>query len=147
MNQEKILQMQIIEQEFNQFSQQLELIEQNILEMQELRRSLAEVDKDESKEILASLGRGIYIPVEIKDKKLIVEIGKKNLIKKTIPETINLIEEQITKLGIGKESIRRKLEDLQAEIENIANEDKKNILEHKHSHDSECGHNHDKERE
>lgn len=147
MNQEKILQMQIIEQEFNQFSQQLELIDQNILEMQELKRSLAEVEKDNSKEILASLGRGIYIPVEIKDKKLIVEIGKKNLIKKTIPETINLIEEQINKLSIGKESIRRKLEDLQDEIENIASEDEKNISEHKHSHECKRGHNHGKERE
>jgi len=100
-------------------NQQLQMIEQSVVEMQDLELSLVDLEKDESKDILANLGKGIYIPVEIKDKKLIVEVGKKNFVKKTIPETKDLITEQLTKLVAAKSQTLERLESLQKEIQQI----------------------------
>jgi len=117
MNQQQIIQTQIMEQEAQQLNQQIQLIEQNIAEIQDLNISLDEINKKESKEILASLGKGINIPVDIKDKKLIVEVGKKNFVKKTIPETKNIIKEQLEKLISAKDQILERLDTLHKEIE------------------------------
>ena len=119
MEQQQIMQMQMFEQEAQQLNQQLQLIEQNISEMQDLELSLDEIDKKENNEILANLGKGIYIPVEIKDKKLIVEVGNKNFVKKTISETKDIIKEQLIKLVGAKSQISERLESLQSEIETL----------------------------
>jgi prefoldin alpha subunit len=119
MEQQQIMQIQMMEQEAQQLNQQLQMIEQSVVEMQDLELSLVDLEKDESKDILANLGKGIYIPVEIKDKKLIVEVGKKNFVKKTIPETKDLITEQLTKLVAAKSQTLERLESLQKEIQQI----------------------------
>jgi prefoldin alpha subunit len=122
---EKIFQLQMMEQEMNQLDQQVQLIDQHLTEMQKLKESLEELDKTEEKKILASLGKGIYLPAEITDKKLVVEVGNKNLVKKTIPETIHIVEEQIGKLNEAKGQITERVEALQTEILNIINEAQK----------------------
>jgi len=119
MNQEQIMQMQMMEQEANQLNQQLEIIDQNIKEMQELAESLVELEKDDCKEILTNLGKKIYLPVEVKEKKLIVEVGNKNFVEKSVPETKKVLEEQIKKLMAAKTDIVSKLEDMQVEMQNV----------------------------
>jgi prefoldin alpha subunit len=116
MNNEQIMQIQMIEQEAQQLNQQLQLIDQNVVEMQELNLGLEELEKKESKEFLASLGKGIYIPVEIKDKKLTVEIGHKHFVKKSIPDTQEVINQQLVKLVSAKSQILERLESLQEEV-------------------------------
>jgi|TARA_B100002003_G_C13652637_1_gene331942 prefoldin alpha subunit len=129
MDQQQIIQIQMFEQEAQQLNQQLQLIEQNVSEMQDLELSLDEIEKKENNEILANLGKGIYIPVEIKDKKLIVEVGNKNFIKKTIPEAKEIIREQLVKLISAKSQISERLNALQSEIgkmmEGVEKESKK----------------------
>lgn len=119
MNQEQIMQIQIMEQESNQLNQHLQLVEENLSEMQELKLSLEELEKINNKDILANLGKKIYLPVEIKEKKLIVDVGNKNFVKKTIPETKNIIEDQIKKLLDGKEKITEELEKLQERVNKL----------------------------
>ena len=109
----------MMEQETQQLNQQLQLIDQNVSEMQELELSLEEIDKEDSKELLANLGKGIYIPVEIKDKKLIVEVGKKNFVKKTIPQAKEIIKNQLEKLVAAKAQTMERLEALQTEINGL----------------------------
>jgi len=122
MNQEQIIKIQIMEQEANQLNEHLKLIEQNINEMQELVVSLDEVDKKESQEILANIGKRIYIPVKITDKKLIVEVGNKHFVKKSIPETKKVIEEQLGNLIGAKTEIMEKLEEIQEKMKAIIEE-------------------------
>jgi len=131
MNQEQLIQLQIIEQEAQQLEQQSQIIEQNIIEMQNLNNSLEELEKTDKKEILANIGRGIYIPAEIKDKNLTVEVGNKVFVKKSIPETKKIVEEQIEKLDEAREQIKDRLDDLREEVDQfMKSEDKnKNISE------------------
>ncbi len=119
MDHQKILQIQIIEQESNQLNQQLQLIDQNISDLQEIELSLDAIEKNQGKEILSNLGKGIYLPVNIKEKKLIIEIGNKHFIKKSIPQTKEVIEEQIKKLFVGKTEIMTRLNDLQEQVNTL----------------------------
>lgn len=129
MNNEQIMQIQMIEQEAQQLNQQLQLIDQNVAEMQELNLGLEELEKKESKEFLASLGKGIYIPVEIKDKKLTVEIGHKHFVKKSIPDTQEVINQQLVKLVGAKSQILERLECLQEEVNILIQKQDKNEKE------------------
>jgi len=115
MDQEQIIRIQMMEQEVNQLNEQLKLIDQNIIDMNELKESLDEIAKG-GKDILANLGKRIYIPVEIKDKNLIVEVGKGNFVKKSIEDTKAISEDQIQKLNEAKTQIMGKLDELQGEM-------------------------------
>ena len=131
MNQEKIIQIQMIEQEANQLNEQVRLIEQNIREMAELKESLEEIEKlKKGDEILANLGKRIFIPVEVKDKNLIVDVGNRKFVKKSVLETSRIIDEQTEDLMNARGQIAGRLEDLQEEMKNliddIQNEERKN---------------------
>jgi len=119
MNQEQIIQMQALEQEADALNQQLQLIEQNLSEIKDLGLSLEEIEKKDNKNILVNIGKKIYLPVEIKDNNLFVEVGEGNFIKKTGSETKKLIEEQIEKLILGKEEITKRLDELQQEANEL----------------------------
>lgn len=119
MNQEQLIQLQVIEQEAQQLEQQSQLVQQNLVEMQNLISSLDELEKTDKKEILASIGRGIYIPAEIKDKTLSVEVGNKIFVKKSISETKKIIEEQINRLDEARQQIEEKIEELRIEVNQV----------------------------
>ena len=119
MKQEQIIQIQMMEQEVNQLNQQLQMIEQNIKEMSELLESLEEIGNEGNRDILANLGKRIFIPVEIKDKNLIVEVGKGNFVKKSVPETKEVIEKESKKLIEGRNQIMERLTSLQIEMNNL----------------------------
>ena len=124
MENEQLIQLQVIEQEAQQLEQQLQLIEQSLIEMQNLSSSLDELEKTDKKEILANIGRGIYIPAEIKDKNLTVEVGNKVFVKKSIPETKEIIEDQIQRLGSVRKQISNKIEDLRQEVNQLMKSEK-----------------------
>ncbi len=119
MNQEQIMQIQMMQQEMNQINEKLQMIEQHISEMQELESSLEEIEKADKEEILINLGKKIYLPVKITDKNLIVNVGNKNLVKKSISETKELTQEQIKKLIVAKSEISLQLEQMQEEANNL----------------------------
>jgi prefoldin alpha subunit len=116
MDNEKIIQLQIIEQEANQLDQQFQLVEQHLSEMQKLNESMSELEKTKEKKIFANIGKGIYIPAEITGKMLLVEVGNKNMVRKTISETKKIIEEQLGKLINAKTQISERIEELQMQM-------------------------------
>jgi len=116
MDQQQIIQIQMMEQEANQLNQQLQLIEQHLKEMQKLQEGLDELENSEEKDILANIGKGIYIPAKITDKTLIVEVGKGNLVKKSIGETKAIVQDQLIKLISAKQQLNERLNSLQTEM-------------------------------
>lgn len=119
-SQEQAVKVQMMEQEANQLNAQLQLIEQNIIEMQELVSALGEIENED--EIMANLGKRIFIPVRIKEKKLVVDVGKGNFVKKSIPDVKKIIEEQISGLMNRKGRIMKGLEELQEQMERLFSE-------------------------
>lgn len=148
MNQEHLMKFQMLQEEASQLNQQVQLVEQNIGEISEIKESLEELENKETKELLANLGKKIYIPVEIKEKYLIVEVGNKKLVKKSFSETKELISEQLKKLNTARSQISERLESLQGEAENIMMEIEKARGESKiknHKHGPNCKHGEDEE--
>ena len=105
---------QMLEQQIVAIQQQLQAVEQTLLDMASLNLGLDEIKKD--KEILSPIGAGIFAKAKLISEELIVAIGEKNYIKKSIPETKNLIQEQIMKLEKIKESLEGEFEKINEEI-------------------------------
>jgi len=107
---------QIFEQQIMYLQEQINLIEQAIVDLSSLKEGLDEI---KNKDILAPVGRGVFVKAKIISDKLIVDIGNKNLVEKNIPETKELIKEQIDKLGKNKETLEAELIKLDDEIKEI----------------------------
>lgn len=97
-NQEVIYKLGMMEQQLQQLQQQLEAVERGINELERLEMGLDEIPGSKDKEILAQIGRGIYVKAKLVSEELTVSIGDNNFVKKSVPETKELIKEQIQKL-------------------------------------------------
>lgn len=139
MDREQLIKLQVIGQEVEQLNSHVQTIEQNISEMTELKESIEEIGKKENQEILINIGKKIFIPVKVMNNNLIVDIGNKNLIKKSAPETRKIIEYQIEKLNETKDQILTRLKDLESEMDFLVKEYSKEHKEHK-CNDEDCKH-------
>lgn len=113
---ELMIKFQMYEQQIKQVQQQLEAIEQAIIEMNSLNLGLDELKGAKDKEILASVGKGIFIKAKILSEELTVDVGGKNFVKKDISSTKKLIEEQIKKLEEVKKDLEGSLEKTNEEL-------------------------------
>ena len=114
--QELMLKLSMHEQQIQQLQQQLQAIEQAIVEMDSLNLGLDELVGSKDKEILAQIGRGIFAKTKLLSEELIVDIGGKNFVKKSIPDTKKIIEEQIKKLEDVKKELENNLEKINEEL-------------------------------
>ncbi|MDP3758335.1 MAG: prefoldin subunit alpha [Candidatus Daviesbacteria bacterium] len=112
--QELTFKFQMLEQQIMAIQQQLQAVEQTLIDMASLNLGLDEIKKD--KEILSPVGAGIFAKAKLISEELVVAIGEKNYVKKSIPETKKLIQEQISKLEKVKESLDSELEKINEEI-------------------------------
>ncbi len=124
-NQELLFKLSMFEQQMRQLQQQLQAVEQGIVELNTLSIDLNELEKGEGKEIFAAIGRGIFTKAKILSNELTVDIGEKNFVKKSVPETQRIINKQIEKLKDAKEELNRSLEELNKESEKIIAEGQK----------------------
>ena len=115
-NQELMFKLQMFEQQIQQLQQQLQAIEQGIVEMNSLNFGLDELVGKEGKEILAPIGRGIFVKSKLASEELTVDVGGRNIVKKTIPDTKKIIEEQIKKLEDVQKDLNNNLEKLSGEL-------------------------------
>ncbi len=97
--QEKFMQLQMLDQQYSQVMQQLQFIEQELLELDEFSKSLSHLQSSDEKEILAPLGRGVYMPASRHaEKKLYVEVGAGVVVLKTPDEAAKVVESQLEQL-------------------------------------------------
>ncbi|HJX49956.1 MAG TPA: prefoldin subunit alpha [Candidatus Nanoarchaeia archaeon] len=121
--QEILFKLSMYEQQMNNIGQQLQAIEKAIVDVSSINFGLDELKGKTGEEILASIGKGIFIKAKLVSEELIVDIGGKNLVEKSIPETQKIIKEQLKKLEEIKRELEGNLEEMNNQIQNI-------ILEH-----------------
>ncbi|MCX6746831.1 MAG: prefoldin subunit alpha [Candidatus Pacearchaeota archaeon] len=107
---ELLMKLGMFEQQIQQLQQQIEAVERGIVELNSLDIGLDELINGKDKEIFASIGRGIFIKAKLISEELNVDVGGGNFVRKTIPETKELIEEQIEKLEDVKKELEHNLE-------------------------------------
>ena len=116
-NQEKLIRASIMEQEAKQLEQQLGMIEQHIIELGMLKTNLDELDKVKpGNELLANIGRNIFVKTELKSKELLVDIGSRIVVKKDTKEVKGLINRDIEKLVDVRDNLAQQLELIIREI-------------------------------
>jgi prefoldin alpha subunit len=127
MNQEELNQkfMQF-EQKIRQVQEQLGAIEQAILDMNQIKLGLDEIKGKKGEEIIAPIGRGVFVKAKLLSEELTVDVGGKNFVKKNIDETKKLINEQIEKLKSIKDELEMELEKINQEITSV-------MIEHEQS--------------
>jgi len=117
--QEIILRLSLYEQQMQQLQEQMQAIENGILELQSLCLGLNELEGKKDEEIMAHVGRGIFARAKLLEDDLLVDVGNKNFVKKTIPETQKIIEMQVKKFEAIKKEINSALEKLAEEMQKI----------------------------
>ena len=138
---------QMFEQQIMQTQEQLQAVEQGTLELKDLTSGLSELIGKEGKEILAPIGRGIFVKAKLLSEELTVDVGEKKFVKKSIEDTRKIIDEQLGKLTEVKG-------ELEAPLQGINQELTKTMFEHQAKKQSEecgcdpgkaceCGHNHE----
>ena len=124
--QEFLYRLSVFEQHIKQLHQQLQLIEKNILDLNSLDFGIDEIKGSVGKEILGQLGRGIFVKANITSEELIVDVGNKNFVKKSISDTKKIIKEQIEKLHEIEKELKDKLEEINEEMTELVLEAQKN---------------------
>ena len=114
--QELFFKLSMFEQQIQGIQQQLQAVEKAILDMSNLNLDLDELKGSKGKEILSSIGRGIFAKTELISEELIVDVGGKNFVKKSIPDTQEIIKEQIKKLEEAKEELNKALEEINNQL-------------------------------
>jgi len=110
---------QMFEQQIMQIQQQIQAVDQAIVEIDLLEKGLNDLTGKKDSEILAPMGKGIFAKTKLLSEELIVDVGSKNFITKSIPETQELIKVQLTKLQEVKKQLEEELEKINMELTKI----------------------------
>ena len=108
-----------IYQSSKEIEERSNFVDQQMSEIRNLVDELESVESMENKEMLSPLGIGTFLKTEITDKKLFVNVGQGVLVRKTIPETKEILEVQIKKLLTTKEELARQLAAGTEELQNL----------------------------
>lgn len=105
-----LMQASALEKYASELDENLSLITQQIEGLNDFSGYLSNLVNSDEKAILSSIGKGVFLKSEIKDKNLFVEVGAGVIVRKTPQELQKVVEEQIAKLDISKTALSAQLE-------------------------------------
>lgn len=114
---------QDFERQILSLQEQLRAVEQAIYDMSVISSGLEELKGKTGEEIMAQVGRGIFVKAKLVSEKILVDIGEGKLVEKTIDDTRDMILEQ-------KEKIRKMQDELEGEMEKVNQEITKTMQEY-----------------
>ena len=94
--QQNYMQFQMLQQQIEQASQQLEAINQAAQEIDISQEALQQLEKTKvDTEVLATICPGIFVKANLKEnQKLIVNVGSNTTVEKTVEQVVGMLEEQ-----------------------------------------------------
>ena len=123
--QDYLLKLSILQQEAGKIEEQLQLVNQQIAEFEILKMSLEKISKSGREEILAPVGKGVYLRTKPLENELFVNIGANIVLKKTPKEAEKIIDSQINELGKLKEDLVGNIEKINLQLQNLVEEAQK----------------------
>jgi len=113
LSQNEMLELNILDMQLRQMEQQAVMIEQQILEQQSLLLNLEELKKaKKGQSMIFPFSREIFVEGKLESSDVLVNIGSKTIVRKSIDEAKKIIEKQ-------KEKLVRINEEMHSQIENI----------------------------
>jgi prefoldin alpha subunit len=114
--QELMFKLSMFEQQIQGIQQQLQAVEKAIVEMESLRLGLDEIKGKKDQEIMAPVGKGIFVKAKLLSEDLTVDVGGRNFVKKSIPDTQKIIADQVKKLEDAKKDLEKAMEDINEDL-------------------------------
>lgn len=112
-----------LKQESEETEQQLGFVGEQIKELESFRESLIVLEENPEKEILSSLGRGVYLKNQrVSDGRLFVDVGANILVRKTPKEAREIVSEQIKKFIEARAHLLERLEAYRQEFSSMIEE-------------------------
>ncbi|MBI5804306.1 prefoldin subunit alpha [Candidatus Pacearchaeota archaeon] len=115
MNEEMLYKAIGLKEQSEELEKNIEFVNEQLAELVSLEESLSFFDERE-KEILAPLGKGIYLKSERKEDEFFVGVGAGIIVKKTPEEVRKIVQSQIVKLKETRMRIILKLEEYSREF-------------------------------
>ncbi len=100
----------LIERHISELRDKLEFVSSQLSELEEFNAGFSSLKDTKDKEMLASLGKGIYIKAKPTDDKLLVNVGAGVIVKKSQEETKGIIEFQIKSFKEARLKLMSELE-------------------------------------
>jgi len=119
MDQNTIMQATQIQQQHEQLTQHLTIVNQQIDELGMFSKQLTSLKDSKDKELLATIGKGIYMKTKVLEEKMFVEVGSNVLVRKTPEQTQETIKGQLRRLLEIKLQISAQIEQHQAQLQHI----------------------------
>ena len=114
--QELMFKFQMFEQQIQGIQQQLQAVENAIVELTSLSLGTEELKGKTGKEILAPMGKGVFVKTKLLSEDLVVDVGGGNFVKKDIDSTKNLIGGQVKKLEGAREELNKAMEEINSQL-------------------------------
>lgn len=110
--QAEMMEMQQMQQQIEALSNQVEELKQHLAEITISKDALQEIQKTKLEtEILAPVANGIFVKAKlVNNENVVINVGMNTTVEKTIPEAINLLEEQETKITQSVQEMETVLE-------------------------------------
>lgn len=112
-----LLRLSILDQEARKIQEQIQIVNQQILDLEVLSSSLDSLNNE--KEILANMGRGIFVKSKIQEKELFVNVGSGIVLKKTPEDTKKIIKKQIMQLEEIQKNLVNSVDGINEELQDL----------------------------
>lgn len=110
--QQKYMEMQLLDHQMKQIQQQLQHVEQQVTEAEEVGKHLEELSKGKvGSKMLVPISSGIFISATLADnQQLAVNVGSNVIVKKSMPETKEMIGNQVIDMRKMQEELAKQFE-------------------------------------
>ena len=124
MKEEIVVKINDVYAKLKSLEEKADIIEQQLIELENFSEVLKELDKMDGQDILAPVGKNVFMKTKPVDDKFFVDVGSGIFLRKKSDETKEAVSEQIRKLAemrielsAESESANEKLRDLVEEYE------------------------------
>jgi prefoldin alpha subunit len=110
MNQELLVQAGLLEEQAREIAQRIENIEREISDLSNLFETLRHLIKSKENRMIATLGKGVMVPVDLVDKNLFVDVGFGVIVKKSPDEVREIVNSQLKRLADARTTLMARFE-------------------------------------
>ena len=119
-HEEYLMRLNMLEQRIQKVQEQLMMIEQQRAEISSLSNSLDKIKGKKDREILAHIGKGIFLKSKIMNNdELIIDVGSKVFLKKSVEDGKQIVEKQVEELVNVRDVLLAELSRARSEAEGI----------------------------
>ncbi|MEK6874907.1 MAG: prefoldin subunit alpha [Nanoarchaeota archaeon] len=121
---QRYLQLQMLAEHIKQMQLQLQQLDAQVGELTQTHQALSEfAEVEQGSDILVALAGGIFTKAKLGDsKEIIVNIGGRTAITKTIPAVQDMLSEQISEIRKAEVEMTKQLQTLAVQAEQIQEE-------------------------